>query len=31
MLNVRRDMSALGYLALMSRLKFMRPAAQAQR
>ena len=31
MLSVRRDMSALRYLALMSRSEPMRPAAQAHR
>jgi len=29
MLSVHRDMSALGYLALMSRTELKRPAAQA--
>jgi hypothetical protein len=31
MLSERRAMSALGYLAVMSRCEFMRPAAQAHR
>jgi hypothetical protein len=31
MLSMRRDMSALRYLALMSRIELMRPAAQAHR
>ena len=31
MLNMRRDMSALRYLALMSRIKRTYPAAQARR
>jgi hypothetical protein len=31
MLSVGRDMSALRYLALMSRYELMRPAAQAHR
>ena len=31
MLSLRRDMSALRYLALMSRTKFVCPAAQAHR
>jgi hypothetical protein len=31
MLSAQRDMSALRYLALMSRIEVMRPAAQAYR